>query len=187
MAYQKHLQFGGAAQHLPQSDLPTYSDIARCCWKASETEVTVKGQVTFVRNELLQVWAKCSNALPVISTRAIDDRLERFINKVKQTPFPRKRSKKLLDDLDAVAQKLFDISACTCELPNASCRDPRVHCLSVNCRQIHLVCLCPNERRVPVEERFYLRDQRAKVGTHGGAMQMVGPDRVFNAQNRLVF
>ena len=49
------------------------------------------------------------------------------------------------------------------------------------------MCLCPNERRVPVEERFYLRDQRAKVGTHGGAMQMVGPDRVFNAQNRLVF
>ena len=60
-------------------------------------------------------------------------------------------------------------------------------CQSVNCQQIHLVCLCPNERRVPVEDRFYLRDQRAKVGTHGGAMQMVGPDRIFNAQIRLVF
>lgn len=187
MAYQRFLQFGGAAQHLPQSDLPTYSDIARCYWKASETEISVKGQVTFVKNELQQVWAKCSNALPLLSSRGIDMKLERFFDGVKKTPFPKKRSKKLLDDLDAVAQKLFDISACTCELPNASCRDPRVHCRSVNCQQIHLVCLCPDERRVPVEERLYLRDQRAKVGTHGGAMQMVGPDRVFNAQHRLGF
>ena len=81
----------------------------------------MKGQVTFVRNELLQVWAKCSNALPLISIKGINDRLECFINKVKKTPFPKKCSKKLLDNLDAVVQ-LFDISACTCELPNASAK-----------------------------------------------------------------
>jgi len=82
-----------------------------------------------------------------------------------------------MDDLDAVAQKLFDISACTCELPAVDCRDPRVNCRKVKCRKNHIVCLCAKERRVPELERRYLRDQRLKVGTFGGCMQMAGPDR----------
>lgn len=187
MAAQRVEQFGGAPQHLPQSALPTYRDIARCFWKACETEFRVKEQVTVVANELLLVWAKCSTALPIISSRGVYLRLERFLDKVRKTSHAKKGSRKLLDDLDALAHKLFDISACTCQLPNAPCRDPRVGCRSVNCTQIHIVCLCPEKARVPVEERMFLRDQRSKVGTFGGAMQMADPDRIFNGQNRLGF
>ena len=184
MADERIEQFGGAPQLLPQSALPTYNDIARCFFKACETEFSVKGQVKFVENELLLVWAKCSTALPLISRKGINGKIVRFLDKVRPTVHASKRAEKLMNDLNAMAPKLFDISACTCQLANAPCRDPRVGCRAVNCRQPHIVCVCPEEKRVPVEERLFLRDQRSKVGTFGGAMQMSGPDRIFNAQNR---
>ena len=177
MEHPRAEKFGGAPQNLPHSDLPTYSDVARCFWKACETERTFKGQLRFVENELLQVWAKCSSVMPLINISSIRRKLDRFLINVRNTSYDKKCSPQLMDDLDAVAQKLFDISACTCELPAVDCRDPRVNCRKVKCRKNHIVCLCAKERRVPELERRYLRDQRLKVGTFGGCMQMAGPDR----------
>jgi hypothetical protein len=49
--------------------------------------------------------------------------------------------------------------------------------INPNYRKAHYVCHCPSGKKVPIEEREYLRDQRAKRGTKG-AFQMAGTDFV---------
>ena len=176
MAHHRAEKFGGAPQNLSLSDLPTYGDLARCFWKASETETLFKNQVMFVENQLVTVWKRCSLIMPLLSLPCIHTRLTRFLDKVRITSF-KKKSRKLLDDLEAVRQKLFDIAACTCQLPIAACGDARVNCRVDTCAEEHILCLCEDDNKVPEEERRYLKDQRAKIGTFGGNMQMGGPDR----------
>ena len=179
MASHRTEKFGGPPANLPQSDLPTFRDIAKCFWKASETEKTFKGQVKFVEDQLLFVWRKCSTVIPLLSARGIRAKLERFLDKVKSTSITKKCSKQLLDDLNAVLDQLFDIAGCTCELPIAACRNVEVNCRDTECGIVHILCRCEEGRKVPAEERAYMRDQRAKVGTFGGQMQMTGRDTHF--------
>ena len=63
--------------------------------------------------------------------------------------------------------KLLDISACTCELPDYPCDDKAVRCKKENCQIQHIICTCPPNKKVPMEEREYLRDQRAKKEPKG--------------------
>ena len=62
-------------------------------------------------------------------------------------------------------EKLFDISACSCDLPVVTCAS--VHSTGVNCQKKHILCYCEAEHRVPEEERAFLRSQRAQ-----GTIQM---------------
>ena len=165
MAHRRTKKFFGAPRHLSDSDLPTFSDIAGCYWKASETETTFKRRMTCVHKELMKVWEKCCPVVPLISSRGLLCKLGRFLTKVKYTSLTKKCSKQLLDDLNTMSQKLFDISACSCELPTAACSDPRVNCTSVTCSTVHILCLCQVKKQVPPEERQYIRDQRSKSGS----------------------
>ena len=179
MAHHRAEKFGGAPQNLSLSDLPTFGDLARCFWKAFETETHFKDQVIYVENQLLNVWERCSRVMPLVPKKCIHTRLTRFLDNVKTTSLPKKSSRKLLDDLELVRQKLFDIAACTCQLPIAACDDARVKCSVDSCAEMHILCLCEDAKKVPVEERTYLKDQRSKIGTFGGSMQMAGPDRTL--------
>jgi hypothetical protein len=63
--------------------------------------------------------------------------------------------------------KLFDISGCTCHLPIRPCNDKSVRCFNENCQIRHIVCSCPPSKKVPLEERDYMKDQRGKQGPKG--------------------
>ncbi|CAI9715421.1 Hypothetical predicted protein [Octopus vulgaris] len=63
--------------------------------------------------------------------------------------------------------KMFDISACTYKLPVYPCDDDAVKGKKENCQVQHIICMCPTSKKVPVEEREYLRDQRAKIEPKG--------------------
>jgi hypothetical protein len=64
---------------------------------------------------------------------------------------------------------LFDISACRCTLPIVSCDSKFIKCTVANCQTEHIACECPPQRRVPVEEREFLRAQRSRQGCGSGS------------------
>jgi hypothetical protein len=170
------IRFGGAPEDLKLSDLPTFGDIAKCYWKACESETTFKGHVKFVEQQLLSVWSRCSELIPLLRLCHITQKLERFLEKVRDSKSDKKLRQAQRDDLDRCRDTLFDVSACNCELPIVTCRNVRVNCRLPSCSTTHIICLCPPDRRIPAEECAYMRDQRHKVGTHGGNFRMAGPD-----------
>ena len=164
--------YAGTPQDLPHSDLPTYGDIARCFYKVRDEEpANFREQVKRVKDRLENSWQNCSPALPLLKGPHIFVKLMRFCEKVKSTSYG-KKSASLRDQLELLKDKLFDISACTCQLPVVLCAHPRIKCCNAACREQHVICECDPDKRVPVEERPYLRDQQSKIGTFGGAMQM---------------
>lgn len=70
-------------------------------------------------------------------------------------------------NLEEKLDRLFDISACTCKLPIHTCDDAAVKCSQENCQTRHIICTCPPTKKVPLEDREYLRDQREKAGPRG--------------------
>ncbi|XP_047143056.1 uncharacterized protein LOC124817256 [Hydra vulgaris] len=64
-------------------------------------------------------------------------------------------------------ENLYDISTCRCNLDKVPCYDDRVKCKYLTCNNKHLVCVCPPECKIPLEEREYIKDQRSRNGTKG--------------------
>lgn len=168
-------KFGGAPADLPTTDLPTNSDVARYFYLLSSQEKDYKTQIDLVRQKLNDVWSKCNTRLPVIEEKSLHTKIKRFLDKVKQL-----NAGKLIVSLALNVQKtkdkLFDIAACNCSLQTHPCDSKVVRCSIENCEKEHIICECPNDRRIPAEERSYMRDQRAKVGTRG-AYQMGTKER----------
>ena len=160
---------------LPTSDLPTHGDIARCFYKAFESERKSAAQVNLVKYQLENSWKSCSPELPLLAEKTVQRMLLRFMEKVKKVNRP-KQSEQLVTEMENLKDKLFDISACKCSLPKVGCDHHRVHCREANCEQDHFICDCPLDIRVPAAERNYLSDQRSKVGTYGGTV----PRRMAN-------
>jgi hypothetical protein len=107
--------------------------------------------------------------------KVIRRKLKLYLDKVKALNF-RKLKAAQREPLFAIKDKLFDIAACCCQLPALPCHSKYVFCNEENCTKQHLVCECPLQQKVPMEERAYLKDQRSKVGTKG-AFQMGPVDR----------
>jgi hypothetical protein len=175
--------FGGSPCQLPTSDLPTNGDVARYFYLLKDHESDFSSQISLIENELRQIWANCNPRLPVIQKTSVHVKLRRFLDKVRL--FDRKKNLKAAAQKVLVAKKdkLFDISACSCDLETFPCDSPLVRCSTVNCQTAHIICVCPPEHRIPAEERKYLRDQRAKTGTKG-SYQMGSVDRLAAARDK---
>lgn len=168
-------KYAGHAAKLPESDLPTYGDIARYFYLVQETERDFATQVNIVKEGLEVLWQKCNPALPVLDKLTIRRKLVMFLERVKSD---HRKSLKVHHKETILAQenKLFDIAACTCDLRELPCTSKFVNCNAENCTNIHLACDCGPGKRVPIEEREYLKEQRAKRGTIS-RFQLGGIDR----------
>ena len=167
--------FGGSAADLPESDLPTHKDITRYFYSVSLTEKDYPTQISLVVEKVTEVWRKCNPRLPLLEKTEIFRRMKRFFDKVKaynRKHLPVSAVATLVKKID----KLFDISACRCELPIVPCSSKLVRCSVLNCQSVHIACECLPQLRVPDEEREYMRDQRSKTGTKG-ALQIGPVDR----------
>ena len=154
-------KYGGSPCELPDNDLPTYADVERCFYAVSEKVKYFNNQLNKVRERVVEVWKKCNPHLPRIQEGAVHMELKRFLIFVrnlnrKQTNHSEIRLCKYKKE------KLFDISACSCDLPVVTC--DTVYCAGgVNCQKEHILCYCDvDHSRVPEEERAYLRSQRAR-------------------------
>ena len=166
----KGAKYGGCPRELSDNDLPTYADVARCFYAVSEKVKFFNNQLNKVRERVVEAWKKCNPHLPRIQEGAVYMELKRFLlfvknfNKKQANHYNFKRCK-------YKQEKLFDISACSCDLPVVTC--DTVYCAGgVNCQKEHILCYCDDHSRVPEEERAYLRSQRAR-----GTIQLVPVDR----------
>lgn len=177
-------KYGGSACDLPGSDLPTNSDIARYYYFVSLSEKDIKTQIHLVERKLMEVWTNCNPRLPLMEKLAVYKKLRKFLDKVKgynQKHLKPAPTKVLLAKKD----QLFDISACSCNLPVAPCTSKYIRCSIANCETEHIACECQPQHRVPVEEREFMRDQRNKRGTRG-TFQMGPVDRTALAKEKLL-
>jgi hypothetical protein len=160
--------FGGTASELPESDLPTHSDIARYFYLVSASEPDYRDQIHLVVKKLFSHWAKCNPRLPLMDKVRALSKLKIFLDKVKAY---KRRGLKRASKETLVANKdtLFDISACRCKLPIVSCASKFIRCAVANCHTEHIACECQPQRRVPVEEREFLRTQRFRQGCVSGS------------------
>jgi hypothetical protein len=158
--------FAGSATEIPDSDLPTYGDVARYLYRVQETERDFNAQIHVVTERIIEVWNKCNPKLPLKQGKVLNVQVRRFLQKVKQFNV-RKLSSGRSINLEKIKDKLFDIAACSCALPMLSCDSQYVRCDGKNCSKKYIVCECPVERRVPAAKREYILDQRSKTGTKG--------------------
>jgi hypothetical protein len=120
-------KYGGIGSDLPTTALPTHGDVARCFDTVKDAKKDSTTQMLIVKDKLESVWQQCNSALPLMEKIALRTKLTRFLDKVRE--FDRNRmklsQKKLLL---AVKEKLFDISACSCQLPVLPCKSKLVNC-----------------------------------------------------------
>lgn len=174
--------YGGSPSELPESDLPTNSDVARYYYHVCLSENDFATQLRLVMNKVVEVWENCNPVMPLKEKKNIYSKVKSFIDNVKA--FNRKGIKSAQrKNLSEKKDKLFDIGACSCQLPIVPCSSASVKCTEANCEVQHIVCECPPARKVPLEERPYMRDQRAKTGTRG-SFQMRHKDRRAAAKAR---
>jgi hypothetical protein len=175
-------KYGGSPCELPESDLPTFTDIARYFYFVSLSESDYNTQIHLVKWRLMEVWAKCNPRLPLLEKSVVFNRLKKFVDKVKSynQKYMKPAPKKVFL---AKKDKLFDISVCICTLPTVPCNSKYIRCDVVNCQTEHIACECSPELRVPVEEREYIRDQRSKIGTRG-TFQLGSVDRIDVAKEK---
>ena len=152
-------KYGGSPCELPDNDLPTYADVARCFYVVNEKTKDFKTQVKIVRENIMNAWKKCCPHLPHLLAAALYTKLVKFLTLVKEINKKRVKSS-TFKYYEYKKEHLFDIAICRCDLPVVTC--DTVNCASVNCWKVHIQCHCDAKRRVPEEERAYLRSQRTR-------------------------
>ena len=123
---------------------------------------------------MIEKFLQVSPALPLLSSKAVSTKISRLYSKsikFKSNKVTAKVSSSFKDS----PYKLFDIISCQCEIINCggdkACRDVE------NCTGFHVFCTCPTEKKIPEKEVMFIKDQREKVGLHGGDMIMEGVDK----------
>ena len=175
---QSEQNYGGGPCELGTTEPSTYKQLIQYYYHLSIAEYGTSFWDTVLRvsEELISIWQAVNPRLPLISERAIHRKVRDLLNLVKD--INRKHAKaRAKKHLDSRLDKLFDISACTCQLETFPCNDLRVNCKDADCIQEHILCVCSSNAKVPIEERAYLRDQRLKIGSRG-AYQLSTVDRV---------
>nr|XP_047138681.1 uncharacterized protein LOC124814754 [Hydra vulgaris] len=165
-------RFAGLPNDLPVSDLPTFKQVIQFSYKLNkqftEKKLTDQQIVSQISIKLVELWRKVNSKLPLIHKRSIRKKLELLFKKVLCAEHKKsKGNKSSIVYLEKNFDSLFDLSACNCELPVANCDDRLVRCDIKDCFKKHILCNCDEEKKVPVNEREYLKDQRAKKGGKG--------------------
>ena len=169
---------GGKPSPLPETEPSTRGQIVNCYYFLKYSKQLSKDMeiVKEIEVKLREIWSRVNPRLPLLENSYVIQRLKTLIEKAKGANSKKLKVKKL-GIFEKSLDTLFDISACTCDLPTRPCKDPSVNCTTANCNQEHIVCLCDASKRVPIEDRLYLRDQRAKVGPKG-SFQLGPVDKV---------
>jgi hypothetical protein len=168
--------YGGGAAELSTTSLPTYSDVARYFYHVRHIEKNHSTQINLVKERIEEVWQNAL-AIPLLNNLSLRRKVVKFLNKVKAFNYRNLKVAKK-DQLLLMKDKLFDISACTCQLPVFPCSSKFANCTvdKGKCTKKHISCECGPGKLVPLEKREHLLDLRIKFGTYqyGGRFQ-VGP------------
>ena len=175
------------------SQLPSKRDIVRHFYVLNDLDAATRKKnekpKTFeackkLANIVHGIWQMANPNISTITLKVIETKIYRLvqaaldINSKKATPSKKKgRGKPVLRPGDeASLESLFDISKCKCPLQEATCSHPSVMCRTPSCVQQHYSCTC--REKIPAEDRFYLKDQRERLGS-AGRFQMGAVDPAY--------
>ena len=170
----------GAPSALPEAgSLPTNKDVIAAVTHEIETSREQskndkqKVAIIEVKDSVVKKFHEVNPALPLIQEGSVVKKMTRLFETSKKA----KRKQLKPKELNLFSEKLnhlFDIIACTCEIINCgggqACRSKE------DCTGFHVLCSCPPQMQIPEKEVQYVKDQRDKIGLHGGAMFMTGKD-----------
>ena len=168
-------EYLGTGRDLLNSELPTLRDVLRLGIKYQEDKVCTEGKERnlYTVKELIRDVAKGVNAMwikanaefvppVVISTKGLEDRIEREWKMAGDIAWKRISKAKQIKTFEEKLDKLMDITKCRCEIITCmerQCLGP-VECW---CKD-HITCSCTRETKLPVLDLQFLRSQRDKIG-----------------------
>ena len=166
----------GAPTGLPDAGaLFVNKDIIAAINSELETNPDMSVQMASVKikDSVVQKFMELNPLLTLLSEKVIITKMKRLHgDSVKFTS--NKMSAKQKSNFKEKITRLFDIITCQCEIINCgggkACRDEE------NCSGFHIICECPDGERIPEKDVKYIKDQREKIGLHGGEMIMEGKD-----------
>jgi len=161
-------QFGGAACELDYTNPSTFRQVINYYHflKKTAPDSSLNKIVDTIFEKLVCIWEKVNPSLPLMKPRNIKSKVKKTLMETDQASCKRLSTRsrlRLCSQLDT----LFDISACQCNLPKLPCSDRNVKCSQSDCNVDHIGCLCPSDKKVPILDRLYLKDQRQKIGSKG--------------------
>jgi len=162
-------KFCGQPSPLDRTEPPTTRQVIQYSYFLQNSQPDAKDYeiAKLIAREVIEIWQQVNPRLPLYEeyyvVKLVDKVCFEKAKEINRKSLSTAQEQNLEDKLD----KLFDISACTCKLPIRPCDDTSVKCRKDDCRTLHIICTCPPKKKVPVEEREYLRDQRAKIGPKG--------------------
>lgn len=90
-------------------------------------------------------------------------------------------------NLDGKLDRVFDISACTCDFEIKSYSNRIVNCKIEYWEQLHIICICFTNAKVSIEDKAYLQNQRIKTEPKG-ACQLSSIDKAaIKRDNRVKY
>jgi len=138
-------KIGGPPAELDETEPPIYRLIIQYSYFLFSTypESTDYQIAKRIAKAVINIWKMVVNPrLPLIGEQSVIVKLLRLVKSSKDV----NRDHRLISKktfLQGKLDRLFDISACKCELPLVSCDDNRVKCKRENCQTKHIICSCP--------------------------------------------
>ena len=100
-----------------------------------------------VAGQLIEKWQKVNPKLVLLLEDSVVLKVERVFKTAKDIN-NKKATTKVKKQLDKKLNKLFDIAACECDLPEVSCKEAK--CKTTNCTANHILCLCDVSKKVRI-------------------------------------
>ena len=171
----------GASAELPEAGaLPTAKDvIASINFEIEKSTKETKNEkekeaTDIVAKHLVKKYNLLIPKVPILSEKSVNHKVSRLLETAKlfkQNKLKTKPKKHFNENIN----KLFDIIACSCEF--IKCGEGSACSKKEDCSGFHVLCSCPQEKKIPDNEVMYVKDQREKIGLLGGEMIVGGRDK----------
>ena len=139
-------------------------------------EAEIRGIAKRIEPLIRYKWLEVNPRLALIQADSMVNKMVKLHDTAQQINGKRitaKKKKFFMDNLE----KIFDILTCQCTILDC---DPSV--CDPPCDIPHIQCLCLKKFKIPIIELAFIKDQRDKIGLHGGKMVMDGVDKVVAKQ-----
>ena len=114
-------KYGGAPSELPSDHLPSNGEVAKYYYLLSSRSVKSDDVIDKLIMELKAKWATVNVELPLMGDLSLRTKTRRFVENVQSYNNRRKLKKAQREYLESEKDFLFDIAACSCELPILPC------------------------------------------------------------------
>ena len=143
-------KFGGQPSPLNETDPPCLRQVIQYSYFLQNSHPDLKDYdiAKIITKDVIKIWKSVNPRLLLYEEYYVVKLVDRVCFK-KAKDINRKRLSKLQEqNLEEKLDKLFDISACTCNLPIRPCDDKVVKCHKENCQTQHIICTCPPSKKV---------------------------------------